>query len=286
MRFGSLTLDIVSGGRFRLDGGAMFGVVPKVLWERKFPADALNRVRLAANCLLVRGPGFAALVETGIGDKWDARAREIYAIEDGPTLTEELSTRGVSADAIDALVLSHLHFDHAGGATRRNGAACVPVFPNATLYVQEAELAHARQPHERDRASYLPENWEPYAEAGLLTAVAGEVEIRPGLRVVPLPGHSAGMQAIRIDSGGKTAFYFADALPTSAHVPIPWIMAYDLYPVELIANKKRLLDQAAAQGWLCVFEHDPDVPWGTLVDEINGKRRVHVLPAAGDESWG
>lgn len=256
----------------------MFGVVPKALWEKKFPADARNRVRLASNCLLVRGPGFTALVEAGPGDKWDARARDLLAIEEGRSLVEELAGKGVRPEDVDALVLSHLHFDHAGGATRNAGAASEPVFPNATLYVQAAELAHARAPNERDRASYLPENWEPYAAAGRLEALEGEREIRPGLTVTPLPGHNAGMQAVRLDADGKTAFYFADALPTSAHVPIPWIMAYDLYPVELIQNKKRLLDQAVREAWLCVFEHDPDVPWGTIVDEANGKRRVHVVP--------
>ncbi len=279
MRFGSLNLDIIDGGRFRLDGGAMFGVVPKALWERKFPADERNRVALTANCLLVRGAGYTALVESGIGDKWDAKAREMYAIEAGPTLADALAGRGVRSEDVDALVLSHLHFDHAGGATRRDGSSVVRTFPNATLYVQAEELAHARAPNERDRASYMPENWEPYAEAGRLEALHGETEIRAGLTAMPLPGHNTGMQAIRIESGGRTAFYFADALPTSAHVPIPWIMAYDLYPVELIQNKKRLLDQAVREEWLCVFEHDPNVPWGTIVDQLNGKRRVHVVPA-------
>jgi glyoxylase-like metal-dependent hydrolase (beta-lactamase superfamily II) len=278
MLFGSLHLDIIRGGRFRLDGGAMFGVVPKALWEKKFPADAQNRVLLASNCLLVRGPGYTALVESGLGDKWDAKARGLYAIEEGPSLVDELAGRGVRPEDVDALVLSHLHFDHAGGATRRAGAAAAPVFPNATLYVQAAQLSHARAPNERDRASYRPEDWESYAEAGRLEALDGEREIRPGLTATPLPGHNAGMQAVRVDSGGRTAFYFADALPTSAHVPIPWIMADDLYPVELIQNKKRLLDQAVREQWLCVFEHDPDVPWGTIVDEASGKRRVHVVP--------
>ncbi len=256
----------------------MFGVVPKALWEKKFPADERNRVRLASNCLLVRGEGFTALVESGLGDKWDAKARDLYAIEEGTTLEGELAKKGVRLEDVDALVLSHLHFDHAGGATKSEAGRAVPVFPNARLYVQAEELAYARAPNERDRTSYLPENWEPYAEAGRLETVEGEREIRPGVTVVPLPGHNAGMQAVRLDAAGRTAFYLADALPTSAHVPIPWIMAYDLYPVELIQNKKRLIDRAVREEWLCVFEHDPDVPWGTIVDEPSGKRRVHPVP--------
>jgi glyoxylase-like metal-dependent hydrolase (beta-lactamase superfamily II) len=279
MRFGSLRLDLLDGGRFRLDGGAMFGVVPKTLWEKKFPADERNRVVLAAHCLLVRGPDFTALVESGLGEKWDAKARDMYAIEDLPPLGEALAALGVSLEQVDALLLSHLHFDHAGGATRREKGRLARAFPNATLYVQETELAHARHPNERDRASYDSANWEPYAEAGRLEPLSGETEIRPGLTAVPLPGHSPGMQAVRVESAGETAFFFADALPTSAHVPIPWIMAYDLYPVELIQNKKRLTDRAAAEGWLSIFYHDPDVPWGRIVDEANGKRRVHVVSA-------
>lgn len=278
MRLGSLEIAIIRDAEFRLDGGAMFGVVPKVLWEKKFPADEKNRIRLATNCLLVRGDGFTALIESGLGEKWDERLREIYAIEHRTTLAAELVRRGVAVEDVDALILSHLHFDHAGGATRRENGRVVPTFPNATLYVQEAELAHARAPNERDRASYLPENWEPYADAGRLETISGETEIRPGVTAVPLPGHNEGMQAVRIESEGKTAFYFADALPTTAHLPIPWLMAYDLYPVELIQNKKRLLDRAAREGWLCIFEHDPDVPWGRIVDEVGGKRRVHVVP--------
>lgn len=286
MRFGSLRLDIVPDARFRLDGGAMFGVVPKVLWERRFPADEKNRIELATNCLLVRGADFTVLVESGLGARWNEREREMFAIRNPPSLSDSLASIGVVPDEIDAVVLSHLHFDHAGGASlaAEPGAdgeeGALPAFRNATLYVQAAELEHARAPNERDRASYRPEDWEPWARAGRLEAVEGEREIRPGVRVVPLPGHNTGMQAVRIESDGSTAFYFADALPTTAHVPIPWLMAYDLYPVELIQNKKRLLDEATREGWLCVFEHDPDVPWGTLADEANGKRRVHVVPLA------
>ena len=259
----------------------MFGVVPKALWERKFPADERNRVRLATNCLLVRAPGYTALIDAGIGERWEEKAREIYAIEDGPSLVEGLAAHGVAPEDVDALVLSHLHFDHAGGATRDDGGLR-RTFPNATLYVQAAELSHARSPNERDRASYRPGDWEAYAVAGRLEALDGEAEIRPGLRVTPLPGHSSGMQSVRIDSNGRTAFFFADAVPTSAHLPTAWIMAYDLYPVELLEGKKRLIDRAVAEGWLSVFYHDPDVPWGRIVDEVNGKRRVHVVAPDAD----
>ena len=256
----------------------MFGVVPKVLWERKLAADDRNRVRLATNCLLVRGGGFVALVESGLGDRWDAKARDLYAIDDRTTLAKSLERLGVRPEDVDALVLSHLHFDHAGGATRLEDGRAVTAFPNATLYVQEVELAHARSPHERDRASYRPDDWEPWAQAGRLRAVSGEEEVRPGVTVVPVRGHNEGMQAIRVESEGETAFYFADALPTSAHVPVPWIMGYDLYPVDLIENKKRLLATAVREGWLCVFEHDPDVPWGRIVEGADGKRRVEPVP--------
>jgi len=278
MRLGNLDIRIVPDARFRLDGGAMFGVVPRVLWEKKARPDEENRVSVATNCLLVRGKDFVAVIDAGVGQKWDAKSRRVYGIEEGMSLERSLASAGVRPADVDALVLSHLHFDHSGAATRKDGEAVLPAFLRATVYVQKAELDHARRPHERDRASYRAENWEPLSAAGLLAPVEGEREIRPGITVVPVRGHNEGMQAVRVESQGKTAFFFSDAVPTSAHVPVPWTMAYDLYPVELVQNKKRLTDQAAREGWLCVFVHDPDVPWGRIVDEPNGKRRVHVVP--------
>jgi glyoxylase-like metal-dependent hydrolase (beta-lactamase superfamily II) len=282
MRFGSLRLDVVPGGRFRRDAGSVFGVVPRALWQGRFPADSADRVGLASNCLLARGAGFSVLIDAGTGDKWTPEERERDAIEPGQTLVEGLAARGVRREEIDAVVLSNLRFDHAGGATVRERGRLAPAFPRARLYVQAAELARARTPPERDRCAYRPENWEPYADAGRLEALDGEASIRPGVTAVALEGHS-GLQAVRIESEGKTAFYFGDALPTAAHLPIAWVMAADSYPAAFLADKKRLLDRAAAEGWLCVFEHDPDLPWGTIVDEVNGKRRVHVVRSDREE---
>lgn len=266
-----------------MDGGTLFGVVPKPLWERQFPADAFHRVAAAAHCVLVRDAGFTALIQTGLGERWTARERALHAIEPGPTLEDGLAVRGITREQIDALVVTTLRFDHAGGATSVGEGGVVPRFPAATLYVQQSELARARSLQTREGGPYRAEDWRPYAEMGRLEAVEGEAAIRPGLSLVPLPGHAAGSQAVRIESEGRIAFVFGDALPTSAHVPIAWMMAAELYPVELIASKKRLLDRAAAEGWLCVFERDPNVPWGTLVDELDGRRRVHVVPTDREE---
>jgi glyoxylase-like metal-dependent hydrolase (beta-lactamase superfamily II) len=272
VRLGAFEVDVLRGAPFRLDGGAVFGIVPKTLWEQKFPADSRNRIALTTNCLLIRGEGFTALVEAGMGDDWSERERDIYGLEGLGALAAALAAKGIAPGAVDLLVLSHLHFDHAGGATWREEGRLAPAFPNATLLVQAEELDHAGNPHDRDRGSYRPRDWEPWVESGQIEEVAGEAEIRPGFRVVPLPGHNHGMQAVRLDSEGQTLFYFADAIPTAAHVRPAWTMAYDLYPVELIENKKRLLAQAAQDGWLCVFGHDPQVPWARVAADRGGYR--------------
>jgi glyoxylase-like metal-dependent hydrolase (beta-lactamase superfamily II) len=276
MQFGDYRVEVVPDGEFRLDGGAMFGVVPRALWQRVAPPDAENRVRLNANCLFVEGAGERILIETGMGDKWTPRQADMYGVRRERTLGASLrAITGCAPEDVTVVVNTHLHFDHAGGNTRldEDGRA-VPSFPNARYFVSRDEHAHAESPHERDRASYLPENWRPLAESGQLELRPPDYEVVPGLRLETVAGHSRTMQCVRLDSGGSTLFGFADLVPTRAHVPAAWVMGYDLYPVETLEAKQRLLPQAAREDWLCLFYHDPDTPFARVVAEGDRLRAV------------
>ncbi|MCA1631005.1 MAG: MBL fold metallo-hydrolase [Acidobacteria bacterium] len=275
MLLGDYRVEIVPDAEFRLDGGAMFGVVPRALWARESPPDAENRVRLGANCLFVEAGGERVIVETGVGDKWSARQSAMYGVARERTLGESVKAiTGYGPEEITVVVNTHLHFDHAGGNTRLGGGGrCVPAFPNARYFVSRDEFEHAESPHERDRASYLAENWRPLIESGQLELKDADYEVVPGLRMECVPGHSRTMQCVRLERGGRTLFGFADLVPTRAHVPFAWVMGYDLYPVETLEAKKRLLPQAAREGWLCLFYHDADAPLCRVVEE-EGKLRA------------
>jgi glyoxylase-like metal-dependent hydrolase (beta-lactamase superfamily II) len=283
MKFGDYRVEVVPGGEFRLDGGAMFGVVPRTLWQRVAPPDAENRVRLEANCLFVEAAGERVLVETGMGDKWTPRQREVYGVGGGRNLVESLYERtGCRAEDVTVVVNTHLHFDHAGGNTKVDDEGRVmPTFPNARYLVSRAEFEHAESPHERDRASYLPENWRPLAESGQLELKDAEYEVLPGLTLETVPGHSRTMQCVRLERAGRTLYGFADLVPTRAHVPLAWVMGYDLYPVETLEAKRRLLPQAAREGWLCLFYHDPEAPLARVVEE-GGRLRAAGLEEGQD----
>lgn len=278
MNFGSLEIFIVSDGFFRLDGGAMFGVVPKPLWERRTAADERNRITLGLNCLLVRAAGKTLVVETGTGEKFDAKHEDIYGVDHSITLLDSLREAGVAPEDVDIVINTHLHFDHCGWNTRRGkDGKPVPTFPRARYYVQRGELEHARQPTERDRASYWPENFEPMAASEQWTLVEGDTEIVPGVELVRFPGHTRDMQGVRLTSGGQTAVFFADLVPTTAHLPYPWIMGYDLYPLTTLEQKKHWLPLAAKNGWLCLFAHDPQVP-AAYLREREGKLIAEPAP--------
>src|SRR3712207_3232853 len=274
MLFGDYRVEVVPDAEFRLDGGAMFGVVPRTLWSRVAPPDGRNRVRLACNCLYVEAGGERVLVETGLGDKWSEKQSEMYGIERRGTLGERVrALTGCAPEDVTVVVNTHLHFDHAGGNTRLDGGGrAVPAFPNARYLISRGEYEHAVRPHERDRASYLPENWRPLEESGQLELREAAYEVVPGLTMETVAGHSRTMQCLRLERGGRTLYGFADLVPTRAHLAPAWVMGYDLYPVETVEAKKRLLPQAAREQWLCLFYHDPEVPLSRLIEE-DGKLR-------------
>jgi glyoxylase-like metal-dependent hydrolase (beta-lactamase superfamily II) len=268
MKLGAIEFYILNDGTFRLDGGAMFGVIPKPMWERIIPADSRNRITLWMNSLLIRAGGQWILVETGAGDKWDDKKRDIYAFEGTPRLPEQLAAHGVPLEKIDIVVNTHLHFDHCGWNTRMVNGDAVPTFSNAQYYVHLGEFEHARHPSERDRASYFPDNFEPMAKTGQWHLVEGEgCEVAPGVDVVVLAGHTENMLGVRLSSGGQTALFLSDLVPTTMHLPLPWIMGFDLYPMTTLANKKKWLPQMVRDGWLALFCHDGTIPAARLHEE-------------------
>lgn len=278
---GDLTLHVVSDGGFGLDGGAMFGVVPRTLWSRQREPDEENRIRMATNCVLVESGSELLLVDTGIGDKGGEKFRSIFAMEEGARrLPDSIRAAGFEPEEVTHVLLSHLHFDHCGWNTRRDGDRVVPTFPNARYWFERGEIDHARNPNERDRASYTPENWEPVFDAGQAELFDDEAEPVAGVRAVKAAGHNRDMCIVLFDGGdgeGERAVFWADLVPTASHVPYPWIMGYDLYPVTTLENKKRWLPRAAEEGWLAIFEHDPDVPLARIVADRPGRYRAEPV---------
>ncbi|HSJ14050.1 MAG TPA: MBL fold metallo-hydrolase [Longimicrobiales bacterium] len=268
---GGFRLHALDGGRQHLDGGAMFGVVPKPLWEKRIAADARNRIPLALRCLLVETGDTLVLIDNGVGNKQDAKFLDIYGIENESTqgrptrLEDALAAAGFGADDVGIVIETHLHFDHAGGSTRINEAGrIVPAFPRARYIAQRGEYEYAHSQNERIRASYLFDNFEPLAEAGVLELVTGAHEVVPGIELLPTPGHTPHHQSVVIRSGGESACFLADVIPTAAHLPLAWIMGYDVEPLVTLETKRWLLERARREGWLLVFEHDPVTAWGRL----------------------
>ncbi len=266
---GRLTCHALEGGTQRLDGGAMFGVVPKPLWERRIPADERNRIPLALRCLLVEHDDGLVLIDTGIGNKEDQKFRDIYGVEnagrDGRTQLEDaLRELGHGPEDVRWVINTHLHFDHAGGDTWRDPSGTIGLaFPKARYVVQRRELDFARHTNERTAGSYLTPNFDGVP----FTLLDGESEPLPGIRCLPTPGHVPFHTSILIESGGERACFLADLVPTSAHLPLPWIMGYDLEPLVTLESRRGLYRRAEAEGWLLVFEHDPVVVAGRLGKE-------------------
>jgi glyoxylase-like metal-dependent hydrolase (beta-lactamase superfamily II) len=273
---GAWRLHALQAGGQKLDGGAMFGVVPRPLWERRIAPDERHRIPLGMRCLLVEHDAGPILIDTGVGNKEDAKFHGIYGIEnagaEGRTALEDgLRAVGVTPEDIVMVINTHLHFDHAGGNSWRtpNGEV-LPTFPRARYVVQAGELAYAERPNERTAASYFPPNWAPVVASGQLTVVSGETEVLPGVVLRPTPGHTPHHQSVLLTSGGETACFLGDVVPTTHHLPLPWIMGYDVEPLVTLESKRQLLAEAEASGWLLVFEHDAAVGFGRVVRDAKG----------------
>ncbi len=270
---GGLELISLSDGFFHLDGGAMFGVVPRTLWEKRLPPDDANRIPLGMRPLIVRGEQ-TMLIDAGCGDKMDAKSAAIYALDRRYHLDHSLAEAGLTPDDIDIVLASHLHFDHVGGFTAlATDGSIVPRFPKARYVAHGGEWEDATHPHERNRASYLQENFVPLKDAGVLTLVDEGAEIMPGVKFRWSGGHTPHHQVVMIESGGRTAVFTADMYPTAAHIPDPWIMGYDLHPMDTLAFKRAFAREAIEREYLLFFEHEPSLAAGYL-REHNGKRFV------------
>jgi glyoxylase-like metal-dependent hydrolase (beta-lactamase superfamily II) len=264
MKLGDFEIHRLSDGTFALDGGQMFGVVPKVLWEKKIPADSRNRIKLGLNSILVRTGRENVIIETGIGENFDRKFADIYAVDHSTTLLGDLQRHELRPADIDIVINSHLHFDHCGWNARRDGDRIIPTFPRARYYVQRGEWEHAIKPNERDRASYI-EGFFRAAEPQTVL-LDGDQEVVPGIRVQVASGHTRDLQVVWIESSGERACFVSDLVPTAAHLAYPWIMSFDLYPLETLASKHRLLPELVRDGVIVIFGHDAATPWARLAE--------------------
>jgi glyoxylase-like metal-dependent hydrolase (beta-lactamase superfamily II) len=269
LTLGDFELSIFSDGIYPLDGGAFFGVVPKIMWSRKAAADERNYVQAGLNSLLIHTGKQTVLVETGMGNKLSERMVKFYG--QPARLLANLAAGGVAPEDIDIVINTHLHFDHCGWNTMRKDGKIVPTFPRAKYYAPEGEWQYARRPSERDAISYIPDNYDALVQSGQMTLLQGGEEIVPGISVKTFPGHTASMQAVIVESGGRTACYISDLIPTTAHIDITWGMAFDLYPLQTIESKKQYYALAIQERWLTVFTHDAKTPWAFIEKDEVGK---------------
>ena len=270
LALGDFEISIFSDGTYPLDGGAFFGVVPKVMWSRRVEADERNYVTAGLNSLLIRTGKQTVLVETGMGNKLSERMVKFYG--QPAKFLDNLASGGIAPEDVDIVINSHLHFDHCGWNTVRDKhGKIVPTFPRAKYYAPEGEWRYAQQPSERDWISFISDNYDPLVTSGQMTLLKGGEEIVPGISVETFPGHTAHMQGVIVQSQGQTACYISDLIPTTAHIDISWGMGFDLYPLQTIESKKQYYERSVAEKWLTVFTHDPKTPWAYVEKDELGK---------------
>lgn len=265
---GDFELTVVSDGTYVGDGGAFFGIIPKTMWQRKTAPDDLNRITVSCNSIVVRTGKQTILIETGIGNKLSERTKGFFLPQE--KLLESLHAAKVAPEEIDIVINSHLHFDHCGWNTVYKDGKTIATFPNAKYFAPKGEWEHGKLQTERDRVSYISDNYDPLINSGQMQLIEGNAEIAPGISVEVWPGHTRNMWAVFIRSGGKTACYISDLIPTTWHLDVAWAMAYDLFPLEVLENRKRYYARAIPEQWLTLFTHDPDVPWA-FIERVESK---------------
>lgn len=251
----------------------MFGAVPKILWNKVMPADGQNRIRLSLNCLLIKAKDKCILVDTGVGDKFSKRHKEIYKVDRKTNLLSSLESREVAPEDVDYVINTHLHFDHCGGNTQSSSGKYVPTFPNARYIIQRQEWFSAMNTDEKTRSSYRSSDFVPLEKAGYVEFVDGDLDIIPGIKVLLTNGHTLGHQSVLITSGNSTALYLGDIIPTTYHIKPQYLTGFDLYPVDLVRRKKEIIESSLAKGYLLIFEHDPDIFFGRL-EAVDGTPRL------------
>lgn len=273
MKIGKYDVHIIESGYFGLDGGAMFGIIPKPLWQKTNPADDMNRIKLATRNLLLISATKKILVDTGMGNKWDDKNREIYTIDQESTsLDQSLLKMNLKPEDITDVILTHLHFDHTGGSTVNNNGKLEPAFPNATYYVQKENYQWAINPSERDKGSYIKDNFVPLKDAGVLMQIEGEKQFDDEIDFIIVNGHTYGQQLLKISDSSGTFLYCCDLFPTTSHIPLPYVMGYDLQPLVTVAEKKKILESALDEEWKLFFEHDPETAYATVHSTEKGIR--------------
>lgn len=269
MRIGKYEIYSIKSGMFKLDGGAMFGVVPKVLWNKTNPADDLNRITLSTRSLLLISEERKILVDTGIGNKFDDKLKSIYAV-DTLAVDDALKAKGFDPDQITDVIITHLHFDHAGGSTKKYNNEIVPSFKNAKYYIQKSQYEWALNPSDKDKASFFREDFLPLRDFNQLILSDGNFKLDDEIEIIISNGHTPSQQHLKISDGAQTIFYCGDLIPTVSHIPFPYVMSYDLYPLTTIEEKKKILPQAFEEKWILFFEHDPEISAVTLKEGKKG----------------
>ncbi|HSP89132.1 MAG TPA: MBL fold metallo-hydrolase [Ignavibacteriaceae bacterium] len=272
MKIGKYSLHIINSGFFALDGGAMFGIIPKPLWQKNNPPDEVNRIKLATRNLLLVNGSRKILIDTGMGNKWDDKAKNIYAIDQKNSLEQSLNELNLKTDDITDVLLTHLHFDHTGGSTKIENEKLVPAFPNAKYYVQKKNYEWAIKPSERDKGSYLKDSFQPLFDEGVLNFFDGEEKFDDEIDFLIINGHTFAQQLIKISDSSNTILYCGDLFPTASHIPLPYVMAYDLQPLVTVEEKKKILTQAIDENWKIFFEHDPETAFATILKDEKGFR--------------